>query len=398
MADLLTIVGWDVAELLGTALMVMVVLVLGFVVLEALFLLAWILFLTRENPTTRRRQSVKASAVQRLRSAGLLLLTWVASGQALAQEANVYRPPTPHGLDAFYPVPDSNPLTPEKVALGRLLFFDSLLSQDGTVACASCHQPQRAFTDGRPMSIGVFGRQGTRSVPTLVNRAYGTAFFWDGRTRTLEEQVLRPIQDVNEMDMPLDEVVTRLRRNQQYRDLFIDAFGRKPHQDDLARALASYVRTILSGNAPIDRYLYGERDALSQPVRQGLRIFRGRGNCTTCHVGPTFSDENFHNTGVAWRDGALLDSGRYVVSVRDEDLGAFKTPTLREVARTAPYMHDGSIATLEEVIEFYDRGGNANPYLDEDIRPLNLTEEEKAALVVFLRSLSGTVQEGLREY
>ena len=150
MADLLTLAGWDVAELLGTALMVMVVLVLGFVVLEALFLLAWTIFLTRENPTTRRRQSVKASAVMRLRSAGLLLLAWAASEQAVAQEANVYRPATPHGLDAYYLVPDSNPLTPEKVALGRLLFFDSLLSQDGTVACASCHQPQRAFTDGAP--------------------------------------------------------------------------------------------------------------------------------------------------------------------------------------------------------------------------------------------------------
>ena len=171
-------------------------------------------------------------------------------------------------------------------------------------------------------------------------------------------------------------------------------FGRIPTHVDLAKALASYVRTILSGDAPIDRYLNRERDALSPQARQGLGIFRGKGNCTACHLGPTFTDERFHNTGIAWRDGELLDPGRFKVTSKKKDQGAFKTPTLREIALTAPYMHDGSLATLEEVIESYNRGGNPNPYLDPELRPLHLAAEEKKSLLAFLRSLSGTVQEG----
>lgn len=301
----------------------------------------------------------------------------------------------PLGLDLYMHVPDDNPLTPAKVALGRMLFFDSLLSEDRSLACATCHNPGRAFTDGQPVSVGVFGRKGTRNVPTLVNRTYGASFFWDGRITTLEEQVLQPIQHPKEMDITVGEVVVRLERDQVYPDLFQAVFGREVNDGDLAKALASYVRTILSGNAPVDRYLNGDRHALTERQLQGLRLFRGKGNCTACHLGPTFTDESFHNTGVAWQAGQLLDQGRFAVTGKETDRGAFKTPTLREIARTAPYMHDGSIATLEDVIEFYDRGGNENPYLDGDIRALNLTEEEKAALLAFLRSLSGTVQEGI---
>jgi len=157
------------------------------------------------------------------------------------------------------------------------------------------------------------------------------------------------------------------------------------------------VRTILSGDAPIDRYMNGERDALSEQARQGLRLFRGRANCTACHLGPSFTDEQFHNTGIAWRDGAWLDPGRFAITGEEDDHGAFKTPTLRDVVRTAPYMHDGSLATLEDVIEFYDRGGNANPFLDEELRSLHLTKDEKAALMAFLQALSGAVQEGSTE-
>ena len=163
----------------------------------------------------------------------------------------------------------------------------------------------------------------------------------------------------------------------------------------MAKALASYVRSILSGDAPVDRYMNGERDALSKQAREGLRIFRGKGNCTACHLGPTFTDEQFHNTGVAWRDGELLDLGRYAVTGQQEDRGKFKTPTLREVARTAPYMHDGSLASLIDVIDYYDRGGNANPDLDPELQRLNLTVEEKQALVAFLGTLSGVIREGI---
>ncbi len=305
------------------------------------------------------------------------------------------RPEIPLGLDLYLPVPEDNPLSPRRVALGRTLFFDPILSRDQSRACAGCHDPERAFTDGRALSVGVFGRVGTRSVPTLVNRAYGRSFFWDGRTSSLEDQVLQPIQDPKEMDMALSDVVVRLRRDRVYSGRFQAQFGRIPTHVDLANALASYVRTILSGDAPIDRYMNGERNALSTQARDGLRIFRGRGNCTACHIGPTFTDERFHNTGVAWRDGELLDQGRYMVTGKEDDRGAFKTPTLREVAQTAPYMHDGSLATLEDVIELYDRGGNPNPYLDSELRPLKLTSEEKQTLITFLHALSGRVQEGI---
>ena len=293
------------------------------------------------------------------------------------------------------PVPEDNPLTRDKVELGRRLFSDPILSRDKRLACAGCHEPERAFTDGRTVSRGVFGRQGTRHVPTLINRGYGRSFFWDGRIARLDAQVLQPIRDPKEMDLPLGEAVDRLRDHREYPNLFRTAFGGQITTDDLGRALASYVRTILSGNAPVDRYESGEREALSQQERQGLGIFNGKGNCWVCHFGPTFTDERFHNTGIAWQDGELLDQGRYRVTGKEEDRGAFKVPTLREVARTAPYMHDGSLATLEEVIEFYDRGGNPNPYLDAELRPRKLTSEEKQALITFLHALSGRVQDGI---
>ncbi|MFQ5927128.1 MAG: cytochrome-c peroxidase [Terriglobia bacterium] len=314
-----------------------------------------------------------------------------------------YRPEIPLGLDLYMPVPEENPLTAEKVALGRRLFFDPILSRDYTLACGSCHDPRRVFADGLAVAVGVAGRAGTRNAPALLNRAWGKAQFWDGRAASLEEQALQPIENQKEFDMTVAEVVARLQEHHEYPTLFEGAFGPRPYgrggrevsAEDLARALASYVRTILAGDAPIDRYLNGEREALREQARAGLRIFRGKGNCTACHLGPTFSDEQFHNTGIAWREGDLLDPGRFAVTGKEEDRGAFKTPTLREVARTAPYMHDGSLATLEAVVEFYNRGGNRNPHLDSELRPLRLTAEEKQALVVFLKALSGTVQEGM---
>jgi len=285
----------------------------------------------------------------------------------------------PLGLDRYMPVPEENPITAAKIALGRRLFHDKRLSRDKTLACSSCHDPARAFTDGRRVSVGVFGRRGARNVPTIVNRGYGRAFFWDGRISSLEEQVIQPILNHLEMDMTLEEASARVELT----------------QGEIAHALASYVRSILSGDSPYDRFVFGDRDALTAEERHGLEIFRGKGNCTACHAGPILTDESFHNTGVAWRDGELLDEGRYSVTRNNEDRGAFKTPTLREVARTAPYMHDGSFATLEDVVELYDKGGIANPHLDPELRPLRLTAEEKAAVVAFLYTLSGRVQEGL---
>jgi len=277
----------------------------------------------------------------------------------------------PLGLDLYMPVPEDNPLTAQKVALGGRLFRDPRLSRDGTITCATCHDPARAFTDGRSVAVGVSGRQGRRNVPTLVNRAWGRLFFWDGRVRTLEEQVLRPIEDPNEMDLSARDAAARVG---------VSTF-------ELSQALAGYVRSIMSGDSAYDRFTTGDRSALTDEQQLGLQIFRGKGNCTRCHVGPTFTDESLHNTGVAWRDGRLADEGA--------GEGTFKTPTLREVARTAPYMHDGSLETLQQVVEFYDRGGNTNPALDPEIRPLRLSDGEKRALVAFLSSLTGTVQEGV---
>ncbi len=301
----------------------------------------------------------------------------------------------PAGLDYYMPAPENYPPAGEAmIALGRQLFFDPMLSRDSSLACASCHIPSRAFTNAQAVSQGVFGRPGHRNVPTLINRGWGQSFFWDGRSSTLEHQVLQPIQATTEMDLSIEEVVRRLRDDPEYAITFVDVLNRAPNREGLAQALAVYVRSIRAGDSPFDRLVDGDLEALTERQHVGLRLFQGLAGCSRCHNGPLFTDERFHNTGVAWRDGELIDQGRFVVSGSEEDRGAFKTPTLREVERTGPYMHDGSLATLEEVVEFYNRGGNANPHLDHALRPLDLTDDEKEALVAYLRSLSGRVLEG----
>ena len=314
-----------------------------------------------------------APQLRRVGAAVLMVAALLGPVEASAQVAPaLYRPALPSGLDLYLPVPEDNALTPEKVRLGRALFFDPILSRDGSLSCATCHELERAFTDGRPVSRGVFDRVGTRNAPTLVNRAYGESQFFDGRASSLEEQAILPIQSPKELDLRLEEALARLRGDAEYPELFRTAFGRAPDVDGLAKALASYVRTIVAGGSPVDWYLRGERGAITELEEKGLRVFQGKGRCSACHIGPNFTDERFHNTGVAWQDGELLDPGRFAITGDESERGAFKAPSLREIARTAPYMHDGTLATLEDVIEFYDRGGNPNPYLDAQIRPLHL--------------------------
>jgi cytochrome c peroxidase len=304
-------------------------------------------------------------------------------GAAAAAAAGIT---VPLGLDSYLPAPENNPITAEKAALGRALFFDKTLSRDGSVSCATCHLPGRAFTDDKPVAVGVAGRKGTRRTPAILNRGYGRRFFWDGSAATLEEQVLKPIENPVEMDLPIAEALARVNAS--------GAYTTPLDRATLAAALATYVRTILAGDSPYDRYVAGDRAALSPEQLTGLRLFRGKANCAACHLGPNLTDEEFHNTGTGFADGRFLDPGRFTVTARERDRGAFKTPTLREIAARPPFMHDGSLATLEDVIEHYDKGGNRNPALDPEVRPLHLSAEEKRALLAFLKALSGRVREG----
>lgn len=281
----------------------------------------------------------------------------------------------PLGLDTYIPAPENNPLTPEKISLGKALFEDKALSRDHSVSCATCHLAGYAFTDKQPLAVGLEKRIGNRRTPAILNRAFGKSFFWDGRTKTIEEQVLMPIANPKEMDLSVEEALTRLA---PYRQRFQAAFQKDPTAETLAFALASYVRSILSGNSPYDRYVAGQQDAISPQALRGLRLFRGKAGCLACHVGMNFTDERLHNTGAGNID-------------REQ---RFKTPTLRNVAQHAPFMHDGSLATLDDVITFYNDGGKPNPNLDPEIRKLDLTPTEKAELRAFLESLTGEIREG----
>lgn len=293
----------------------------------------------------------------------------------------------PLGLAPVRPVPTDNPLTLARVRLGRRLFFDPILSADGKVACASCHRPDRGFAGDGPVSVGVGGKRGRRNVPSLLNRAYGKTFFWDGREATLESQALRPIAHPDEMAGSVDEAVRRLREHAEYPRLFQAAFMSEVTAANLGRALASFERLLLDGGSRVDRFRAGDVAALGPEARHGLWLYESRGRCWRCHSGPNFTDEAYHNTGVAW-DRLPADWGRYEATLRDEDRGRFKTPTLRGLVRTGPYMHDGSMATLREVVEFYNRGGGKNPNLDAVVGELGLSHEDVMDLVAFLTALS----------
>lgn len=319
----------------------------------------------------------------------IFLFTFVFLGLSFdGSEESPYHLRVPLGLDEYVPVPEDNPITPEKIELGKQLFFDKRLSRDGTIACASCHIPERAFTNENRVAVGIKGQRGIRNVPTILNRAYGKSHFWDGRAASLEEQALEPIQNPKEMGMSLGELEQQLNSIEAYKKKFVEVFGGNPTARTTAKAIATFVRSLLSGNSAFDRFVHGDREALSESAKRGLQIFRGKGNCIACHVGPNFTDEKFHNTGVAYLDTTIPDWGRHAITKRDQDKGVFKTPTLREISRTVPYMHNGVFATLEEVIEFYDKGGKPNPSRDEEIRPINLSPQEKQNLLAFLRSLN----------
>jgi cytochrome c peroxidase len=291
----------------------------------------------------------------------------------------------PRGFSARPNDPTDNPLTAEKARLGRRLFFDPVLSGDRTIACATCHSPDHSFAGPTAVAVGARGQVGKRNAPSLLNVGYNTTFFWDGRAASLEEQALQPIADPTEMDSNVEEAVRRLRSNPQYVEQFRAAFGGEITAGNVAKALAAFERTLLSGDSRVDGFRHGEVAGLSKEARQGLWLFESRGGCWRCHSDHNLTDGKFHNTGV----GGGADLGRYAVTGRDADRGAFKTPSLRNVAKTGPYMHDGSMKSLEEIVRYYSRGGNANPNLDPAVKRLDLSEADVRHLVAFLEALTG---------
>lgn len=301
------------------------------------------------------------------------------------------------GLPAAVPVPSHQPATAEIAELGRKLFFDTNLSSTGQVSCASCHQPDKAFTNGEARGRGVHGRTTMRNVPSLLNVAYRPLLRWDGYASMIENFVKYPISDRNEMDFHfLDKVVAYLRSRPEYVAEFRSALGTETIEfEHVERALATYQRTLISGGSPFDRYQYGgDPDALGESARRGLALFTGKAACAGCHqIGERyalFMDSKYHFLGVGYdaAPGESPDIGLGNVSTNLQ-AGLFQTPSLRNVAETAPYMHDGSFRTLEQVIDFYDRGGAASGTQAPEIRPLGLSEQEKRDLLAFLRSLTG---------
>jgi cytochrome c peroxidase len=349
----------------------------------------------------------------------------------LARPKSVHQVGFPVGLTDSV-IPRHNPQTPEKIALGEKLFFDGRVSANGTVACASCHDPRLAFTDGRPVAVGIGSRVGQRNSPTVLNALYNQMQFWDGRAGTLEQQAGLPIVNPVEMGQPnLDSAIAHIARVPEYRATFIRVFARPPNSTDLVRAIASYERSQFSFGSPFDHYIAGDSGAISASAKRGWVLFKTRGRCNLCHMfadtttRPTrFTDDAFHNIGIgiirhnvvalarkaeqsiAQGDTIAIDQaailtpmsalGRFLVSRADSDIASFKTPDLRNVMVTAPYFHDGSQATLWDAMDHYNKGdGVQNPWLSTEIQPLALHENEIDDLVAMMASLTSPIYKEL---
>ncbi len=318
--------------------------------------------------------------------ATVLLLTLLTIGlTAIGQNKPEGQSAVPLGLEPVQH-PADNPPTAAKIALGKQLFFDARLSRDNTISCASCHNPAKGYSNGEQFATGVGGKKGGRNSPTVLNTAYQKFQFWDGREPSLESQAVGPIQNPIEMNMTLPEVVAKLNKIDGYRTQFQAVFKTDVTAAGIAKAVAAFERTILTGDAPYDRFKAGDKTALSASAQRGMTLFFGKAHCSACHAGANFTDNGFHNIGVGIdKNGKATDQGRYLVSNLPEDIGGFKTPTLRDLAKTGPYMHNGSLKTLESVIEHYAKGGVANDQLDEEIFALKLSANDKKDLLTFLR-------------
>ncbi len=331
----------------------------------------------------------------------LALLMWLRRAPQTRASARPIGTPVqikvPLGLPPV-PLPADNPPTAETISLGRRLYYDPVLSVDGTVSCATCHGPEHGFSDGKRVSNGVQNQTGTRNSPTVLNSAYFDLQFWDGRAPSLEKQAEGPVQNPVEMAHTLKGVETKLNADASYRQLFAAAFGPRPITYEMVeKSIASFERTVIAANSPFDRWKYGhDESAVNDSVKRGFIVFTSdkKANCAACHLlgqdYALFTDNKFHNVGTGVHAGTFTDAGRYAVTKNEGDRGAFKTPSLRNIALTAPYMHDGSLKNLKEVVDFYIGGGNSNPHLDKNIRVLDfLTGPERADLQAFLESLTG---------
>lgn len=292
-------------------------------------------------------------------------------------------------LPAVVPVPSTNLNYAAKIELGKQLYFDGRLSKNNAISCAFCHNPGTGFADSRQTSIGVGGGIGGRQSPTVYNSAFNHVQFWDGRARSLEEQAIGPIHNPVEMAETHEHVVAKLGKIKGYQQQFRAVFGTGVNLQGIAEAIAAYERTVLSTNSAFDKYMMGDQKAMDEAAARGLGLFKGKARCILCHNGPNLTDNQFHNLGVPQVGPMKEDLGRYNVTRAEKDKGAFKTPTLRSITETSPYMHDGAFKTLEEVLEFMNEGGGRNPNVSPLMKPLGLTPEEKADLLAFLRALTG---------
>jgi cytochrome c peroxidase len=358
----------------------------------------------------------------------ITFLPGIPGGQeACAAQKDKYKPDLPPAIPADLwemLIPEDNPMTEAKVALGRDLYFDKRLSVDNTVSCSTCHDPRTAFAESGSVSQGVGGKKGARNSPTVLNAMFNVEQFWDGRAKSLEEQAKGPLTNPLEMGMPShDAVVEKVKQIPEYVKRFQEVFSGPVTIDNIAKAIASFERTQLSGDSAFDRFNAGDKTALSEQEQRGFEIFKGKGRCITCHEfnasSPFFTDFKYHNIGVGMKATKNFESlarqvqqmaqanqltpealdrlslsegfselGRFLVTREPKDVGSFKTPPLRDIELTAPYMHDGSQKTLGEVIDFYNKGGEPNPNLDGGIRKLDLTDQEISDLEAFLKALT----------
>jgi len=378
----------------------------------------------------RFRLHTPARRLRLLTALAFALAAGMLRTQEFSAQQQLLRLAIPLGLPAdtwSYYVPRTNPMTVAKVELGRKLFFDARLSADGKVSCSSCHDPKLAFGDAKPVAEGIGGKLGSRNSPSLFNAMFYPNQFWDGRAEGLEDQAIQPLTNPIEMgNASYDQVVARLKAASEYRAEFQSVFGAEVTIARVGQAIAAYERTLVSGDSPFDRFNAGDQSALSDAAKRGLTVFRGRGRCSRCHtfseVLPFFTDFQYHNTGVAMNNPHFDKLSRIAFDTVDTeqskevidrlakqpggeelgrvrfsyvvfDIGAFRTPTLRNIALTAPYFHDGSARTLADVVKFYNEGGKMNVAREWDLAPLALTDQEQRDLVAFLESLTGKLPE-----